>query len=135
VTSRENVKLEFIKNLPAIGILNLDNFEDNMTNFDISEQTSIKGEYLSAIADWVDEYNGYLKPYGDNRMVMLIKRKRLEDMMAKKFDILEHIRDISINYGIRVTLSIGIASWDLEYDELSDYAQNAIELAEKRGGD
>ncbi|WIF88666.2 50S ribosomal protein L9 [Acholeplasma laidlawii] len=135
VTSRENVKLEFIKNLPAIGILNLDNFEDNMTNFDISEQTSIKGEYLSAIADWVDEYNGYLKPYGDNRMVMLIKRKRLEDMMAKKFDILEHIRDISTNYGIRVTLSIGVASWDLEYDELSDYAQNAIELAEKRGGD
>lgn len=135
VTSRENVKLEFIKNLPAIGILNLDNFEDNITNFDISEQTSIKGEYLSAIADWVEEFNGYLKPYGDNRMVMLIKRKRLEEMMTNKFDILDRIRDISTNYNIRVTLSIGVASWDLEYDELSDYAQNAIELAEKRGGD
>ena len=135
VTSRENVKQEFIQNLPAIGIMNLDNFEDNMANFDISEQTSIKGEYLSAIADWVEEYGGYLKPYGDNRMVMLIKRKRLEEMMMRKFDILERIRDISTAYNIRVTLSIGIASWDLEYDELADYAQNAIELAEKRGGD
>ena len=135
VTSRENVKKEFIQNLPAIGIMNLDNFEDNMANFDISEQTSIKGEYLSAIADWVEEYGGYLKPYGDNRMVMLIKRKRLEEMMMRKFDILERIRDISTAYNIRVTLSIGIASWDLEYDELADYAQNAIELAEKRGGD
>src|SRR5690554_2575865 len=135
VTSRENAKLERIKNLPAIGILNLDNMEENMNNFDISEQTSIKSEYLSSIADWVEKYGGYLKPYGDNRMVMLIKRKRLEEMMMRKFDILERIRDISTAYNIRVTLSIGIASWDLEYDELADYAQNAIELAEKRGGD
>ncbi|MBN3490857.1 50S ribosomal protein L9 [Acholeplasma equirhinis] len=135
VTERENVKLEFIKNLPAIGIINLDNFEENISNFDISEQSSIKGEYLSTIADWVEEYNGYLKPYGDNRLIMLTKRKKLEEMMANKFDILERIRSISSKYQIRVTVSIGIASWDLEYDELSDYAQNAIELAEKRGGD
>lgn len=135
VTSRENIKTEFIKNLPAIGIINLDNFEENIANFDISEQSSIKGEYLSTIADWVEEYNGYLKPYGDNRLVMLVKRKRLEEMMTKKFDILERIRDISLKNQIRVTVSIGMASWDLEYDELSDYAQNAIELAEKRGGD
>lgn len=135
VTSRENAKLERIKNLPAIGILNLDNMEENMNNFDISEQTSIKSEYLSSIADWVEKYGGYLKPYGDNRMVMFVKRKRLEEMMENKFEILEHIRDISTDYGIRVTVSIGIASWDIEYDELADYAQNAIELAEKRGGD
>ncbi|HLT00167.1 MAG TPA: DHH family phosphoesterase, partial [Acholeplasma sp.] len=135
VTEREKVKLEFIKNLPAIGIINLDNFEENIANFDISEQSSIKGEYLSTIADWVEEYNGYLKPYGDNRLIMLVKRKKLEEMMVNKFDILERIRAISAKYQIRVTVSIGMASWDLEYDELSDYAQNAIELAEKRGGD
>ncbi len=135
VTQREKVKIDFIKNLPAIGIINLDNFEDNISNFDISEQSSIKGEYLSTIADWVEEFHGYLKPYGDNRMIMLVKRKKLEDMMATKFEILEKIRDISAKYNIRVTISVGIASWDLEYDELSDYAQNAIELAEKRGGD
>lgn len=135
VTSREKAKEEYISHLPAIGIMNLDNFEDNMANFDISEQSSIKGEYLSTIADWVENYNGYLKPYGDNRMVMLVKRKKLEEMMSKRFDILERIRDISLKYNIRVTISIGIASWDLDYDELSDYAQNAIELAEKRGGD
>ena len=135
VSSREKIKQDFIDHLPAIGIMNLDNFEENMANFDISEQTSIKGEYLSAIADWVEAFNGYLKPYGDNRMVMLIKRKRLEAMMEQKFEILERIRDISTAYGVRVTLSIGVASWDIEYDELADYAQNAIELAEKRGGD
>ncbi|VEU82899.1 50S ribosomal protein L9 [Acholeplasma hippikon] len=135
VTSREQVKQEYQDNIPAIGIINLDNFEENMQAFDISEQSSIKGEYLSSIADWAEEFNGYLKPYGDNRFILLVKRKNLEQMMQKKFDILERIRDISLKYGLRVTASIGIASWDLAYDELSDYAQNAIELAEKRGGD
>lgn len=41
--------------------------------------------------------------------------------MVKKFDILEYICDILINYGIRVILFIGIVFWDLEYDELLDY--------------
>ncbi len=135
VTERERLKDDFVKHLPAIGIINLDNFEENISSFDISEQSSIKGEYLSAIADWVEEYHGYLKPYGDNRLFMLSKRSMLENMIAKKFDILEKIREISAKHQIRITMSMGIASWDLEYDELSDYAQNAIELAEKRGGD
>ncbi len=135
VTERERLKDDFVKHLPALGIINLDNFEENVSSFDISEQSSIKGEYLSAIADWVEEYHGYLKPYGDNRLFMLSKRSMLENMIAKKFDILEKIREISAKHQIRITMSMGIASWDLEYDELSDYAQNAIELAEKRGGD
>lgn len=135
VTKREKVKQEYLDNVPAIGIINLDNFEENMASFDISEQSSIKGEYLSSIADWAEEFHGYLKPYGDNRFILLLKRKDLESMMQKKFDILERIRDISLKYQLRVTASIGVASWDLAYDELSDYAQNAIELAEKRGGD
>lgn len=135
VTEREKLKDDFIKHLPAIGIINLDNFEENISSFDISEQSSIKGEYLSAIADWVEAYHGYLKPYGDNRLFMLCKRNMLEEMIANKFEILERIREISAKHQIRVTMSMGIASWDLEYDELSDYAQNAIELAEKRGGD
>lgn len=135
VTERERVKKDYDDHIPVLGILNLDSFEENLSGFDISEQSSIKGQYLSVIADWVETYEGYLKPFGENKFVMMTHRKKLSYMIDKKFDILEKVREISLKYSIRVTLSIGIASWNIEYDELSVYAQNAIELAEKRGGD
>ncbi|MDY0277693.1 MAG: 50S ribosomal protein L9, partial [Acholeplasma sp.] len=90
---------------------------------------------LAAIDDWLTKYEGYLKPYSDERLIFLTYRSELEKMMIDKFDILEKVRSISTNHNVRVSLSIGVASWDSNYDDLGTYAQNAIDLAEKRGGD
>lgn len=135
VTEREKLKIKYNEQLPAMGIMYLDNLDESLANLDVSEQSSIRGEYLSAIDDWVTTHKSYLKPYGDDRLVFLTHYKNLENMMKTKFDILESIRNISSANGIRVSLSIGIASWDVPYVELGIYAQNAIDLAEKRGGD
>ena len=135
VTAREKIKKDYDNRLPALGIIGLDSFEENLVGFDISEQSSIKGEYLSSIADWGERYKCYLRPFGDSRFVIMTNRENLNNMIEKKFEILETVRNISSKYNIRVTLSIGIASWDVDQDEIGVYAQNAIELAEKRGGD
>ena len=68
-------------------------------------------------------------------MILIFYKEELNKMIKDNFDILEQIRNISFKNNILVTLSMGIASWDLNFDEVSLYAQNAIELAEKRGGD
>lgn len=134
-TEREILKNKYNDQIPAMGIMYLDNLDESISNLDVSVQSSIRGEYLSAIDDWVTTHKGYLKPYGDDRLVFLTHYNNLETMMDNKFIILETIRDISKNYEVRVSLSIGIAAWDLPYIDLGIYAQNAIDLAEKRGGD
>ncbi len=58
-------------------------------------------------------------------------RKDLEKMIENKFEILEKIRDISNQNKVRVSISMGIASWNIDYESLGGvYAQNAVELAE-----
>jgi len=134
-TERENIKKEYIENLPALGIINIDNFDENLSPLDIAEQSLITSEILSKTSEWIESFQGFIKPISDDRLLMFVKRKRLDGMILKEFDILDQIKEISDNHDINITLSIGIASWDLEFDELSTYAQNAIDLAEKRGGD
>lgn len=135
VSEHENLKVSYQENIQTLGILILDNLDESFASLDMSEQSSIKGQYLSAIHDWVVKYKGYLKPVADDRLLMFISRKELRQMIEDKFDILDTIRMTSVENGLKITLSMGIVSWDINYEELGLYAQNAIDLAEKRGGD
>jgi ribosomal protein L9 len=134
-TERETVKKLYEDHLPALGIIYLDNLDEAISSLDVLEQSSLKGEYLAAIADWANKYDGFLKPYDDERLVVMLYRKQLSLMIQDKFDILDKVRQISTQNQVRISISMGIASWDVDYEELGIYAQNAIELAEKRGGD
>lgn len=135
VTQREAITLKYKNRTTAIGIIYLDNMEESLSNFDVQEKSNIRGQYLGVVSDWVSDFGGYLKPYADDRLVMVMDYSQLTQMMEQKFDILNAVRAISTKHQLRVTVSIGIASYDIEYEELGGYAQNAIELAEKRGGD
>ena len=84
----------------------------------MSEQSSLKGEYLAAIHDWVLKYKGYLKPYADDKLLMFAAQSDLRKMIDDKFDILDHVRNISIKNGLRITLSMGVVSWDINYERI-----------------
>lgn len=135
VTEREKIKTLYKNRQTALGIIYLDNIEESLQNYDIYERSNIKGEYLGVITDWVNEYKGYLRFYTEDRMIVVFSYEELQKAIEDKFDFLNKIREISARHRIRVSASMGISSFDVSYEELGALAQNAIELAEKRGGD
>ena len=114
VTEREEVRKKYSEQIPALGIIYLDNLDEALGSLDVSEQSSLKGEYLAAINDWAHLYDGYLKPYSDERIFLICYRKNLDLMIEKKFELLDKIRDISNQNKVRVSISMGIASWDID---------------------
>lgn len=135
VTKRENIIKQYDERTTGLGIITMDNLAMETKSFDIQEVVRLRGLYLGEISKWCENHNAYLKSYEDDSLIFVVDKISLKAMMADKFDVLERVREISKENGIRVTLSIGIACWDVSYEELGDYAQNAINLAEKRGGD
>lgn len=135
VTERENVKELYLNRQPALGIIHIDNVEEALQAFDVYEKNNIKGEYLAALSDWIYEHGGFLRMYTDDKMFIMLNHQELEKILKEKFDVLNKIKNISLKHQVRISVSIGIASWDVSYEELEQLAQNAIELAEKRGGD
>lgn len=135
VTEREDIKERYINRQPALGIVHIDNVEEALQALDVYERNNIKGEYLAVLSDWVYDHNGFLRMYTDDKMFIMLTYEELKKITDNKFEVLNKIKNISLKHQVRISVSIGIASWDVSYEELEQLTQSAIELAEKRGGD
>lgn len=135
VTERENIKSRYNARITAIGIIEIDNLEESLKRFDMQEKSNIRGQILGEVQDWLAANNCYLQTLSNDRMVVMMDKESLNKMIDEKFSILGKIRDISQNNRLKASISMGVACFDVEYDELGLIAQTAIELAQKRGGD
>lgn len=135
VTKREQTIKRYNERVAAIGIVGIDNLEESLKRFDMQEKTNLRGQILGEISDWVDSYGCYLQTLSNDRMFIVMDRESLDKMILDKFSVLTKVREISTKNRLKASISMGIACYDVESDELGSLAQNAIELAEKRGGD
>ncbi len=135
VTKREETYRRYNARITAIGIIGVDNLEESLKRFDMQEKTNLRGQILGEISDWVSSYGCYLQTMSNDRMIIVMDRESLGKMIENKFSVLSKVREISSKNRLKASISMGIACYDVESDELGSLAQNAIELAEKRGGD
>jgi len=135
VTYREQLSIKYYNRTPVVGIITMDNLEMETKQFDLQDIARIRSEFISEIANWANRFKAFLKSDDDDALFFTADREALDAMIADKFSLLQNVRDISSKNNIRVTLSIGIASYDTNSEELGSIAQNAIDLAERRGGD
>ncbi|MDL2292266.1 50S ribosomal protein L9 [Acholeplasma sp. OttesenSCG-928-E16] len=135
VTKQEEISEKYFNSIPTLGFINFDNLEEALLAYDFSEQSALKTEYLTAISDWASRYEALLKPLSEDRLMLVTSREKLYQMTEERFSILDKVREISQRHSIKVSVSMGVASWDVNLEDLESYSQSAIELAEKRGGD
>ena len=135
VTEREAIKKRYNERITAIGIIELDNLEESLKRFDMQEKANFRGEILGKLSDWISEYHCHLQSITGDRMMIVLDKEALLQMMENKFQILSDVREIAQKNRLKSSISMGIACYDCSYDELGSIAQNAIELAIKRGGD
>ncbi|MDR2828656.1 MAG: 50S ribosomal protein L9 [Acholeplasmatales bacterium] len=135
VTTREESVDKYKNNILAIGMIHFDYLEEAISNLGVSEQASLKAQYMSAISSWCAKYTSLLRPFSEDRMIIITTRERLLAMISGKFDILETVRSISMYNNLKVSASIGFSSYETNASDNNDNALAAIDLAEKRGGD
>ena len=135
VTKREAIIKRYDERLPVIGVIGLDNLEESLKRYDVQEKNTIRGEILGEISDWVGSFGCSLQVLSNDRMIIISDKESLQKMIDDKFSILSKVRDISSKNRLKSSISMGIACYDIEHSEIGSLAQNAIDLAEKRGGD
>jgi ribosomal protein L9 len=135
VTEREETKQKYDANTDVIAVLNLDNLSDAISVLDVSERSYIQGKYLEALESWADEFDLYLMPITNAKLIAVMNKDNLEALVANEFKILEDIAAISKANDLLVTLSSGIACSNIKLNKLGDIAEDALDLALSRGGD
>jgi c-di-AMP phosphodiesterase-like protein len=120
---------------PVVAIIQVDNYDDVLQSTDEGVRPIVIAEIDRKINLWVNRMNGMIKKYQKDKYLVVFEKRYLENLEAKKFTILDDIREIDVGNKIPVTLSIGVGVNGKNLNYLEEYAVTALELALGRGGD
>ena len=136
ITSYVTLQKQYEDRTVGIGYINVDNLEEAISDLDVQGKSECQGKITSTIVKWADKFNTYVRAFSDSKFMLMTNHSQLVKMMEDNFAILDEIKLIlKSTKAVHVTLSIGIACEDLEIKQLSNLAENQLELALNRGGD
>lgn len=136
----DNTDYEYIKNkyedgrlIPTIAFI--DNYDEVKNTTPDVIRPQVLAEIDSIMNNYAYENNGIIRRYENDKYILIFENKDIENIMDRKFDILDKIREIDKGNTIPVTLSMGVGMGGDSPHENYEYAKGAIDVALGRGGD
>ena len=117
------------------GLISIDNYDEVIEGVE-----EVRSSLLVALIDrkinkYISGIDGIVKKLEKDKYFVVMKQMCLEQLEAKKFELLDDVKTVSIGNEIPITLSIGFGAGGSTYAQNCEYARNAIDLALGRGGD
>lgn len=134
-TAYTDLKHRYNDEKPVLALINVDNFEDVMNETKEEKIPFVTSEIEKRVNLWAMRMNGMIKRYQKDKYIVIFESKYIENLEAKRFSILDEVREIDVGNKIPVTLSIGIGVNGTTPAMLEEDAFACLELALGRGGD
>ena len=135
ITQIVKEKKKYEDSRTCVGILMVDNYEEIIQRIDVENRPQVIAEIEKVIYDWAASSGGIVVKNDRNTFVYVFEYKYLKEMKENKFDILDQIKEINVEAGIQLTLSIAISiDGDTNYDKYKT-ALESMDIVLGRGGD
>ena len=136
VTDYQNLEKKYYNRTEVLGYINIDNLEEALQEFDVQSKAEYEGKIIGALANWASKNGVLIRGLTSTKYLLVTDQQQLEKLMSSNFSILDDIKQLfNSSRSLRITLSMGIVCEDINVNDLSDEAQNQLELALNRGGD
>jgi len=135
ITRYNQLKTLYNDEKSLVAMIQVDNYDDVMNETKEEKRPFVESEIDHKINLWASRMNGLVKKYQKDKFLVIFENKYLANLEAKRFSILDDLRQIEVGNRIPVTLSIGVGTMAKNLSEAEDYAFAALELALGRGGD
>ena len=137
IDETENIKLqkEYKDSKSCVGIIMIDNYEENMQMLESEEKPQYIAEIDKIVYEWANETKGILIKSDRDRYVYIFEQRYLEKIKDDKFSILDKIKELYIKQKVQFTLSIAISNEGDTDKEKYKSAQTAMDIVLGRGGD
>ncbi len=137
IDETENIKLqkEYNDSKSCVGIIMIDNYEENMQMLESEEKAQYIADIDKEIYEWTNETNGILIKSDRDRYIYIFEQRYLEKIKEDKFSILDKIKELDPKQKVQFTLSIAISNeGEVDKDKYKS-AQTAMDIVLGRGGD
>ncbi len=135
ITNYENLKTLYNDEKTIVSYIYIDNYEDVLQSSSIERRSLLAVEIDKIIRVWATRINACVTKYDDDKYMIIFENKHLEKLEAKKFTILDEVREIETDSDFPATLSIGIGVGGKTPIQQAEFAVAALDLAHGRGGD
>ena len=135
VTDFELLRQKYANEKLCLAYVRFDNYEDVTKGMGESTRANISGEVNEVLSKWAEEENGFILANNKESYLIGINQASLQDLMEKKFPVLEKVHEIQVGNKITPTISVGISCDGRSLEEVSLNAAKALDLALGRGGD
>ena len=129
------LEYEHFNSRPCVVLLMIDNYEDMLSNVKESEKAHILVQIETLLEKFMEPTTGILRRNSSDKFVAVIEERHIQEMIEKRFDILDKARLIMVNERLSVTLSMGVGRGGETLSESELFAKQALDMSLGRGGD
>lgn len=116
-------------------LVEMDNYDEVIKSTEEANRPVLAAEVDKRINIFATEVEGFIRKYDPNKYIVVFGNEHLNDLIEKKFELLDRVREIDVGNKISVTLSIGLGKNGESLSVIHQYAIAAKDLALGRGGD
>lgn len=135
VTEKWTLKKKYEEEKLALGIVMMDNLEEVAQGMDEQQRALMLSKVTGEISEWALKYGLYLRRLSSDRYMVIATLASLKQLEQSRFDLLDEVREITIDQKLPMTLSIGFAAGTDNVIELGHLVQGSLDIALGRGGD
>lgn len=130
-----NLETEMNNLRPSIMLISIDNYEELLSDEKESEKSHILIQIEKLLETYLDEHRGIMRKLAADKFFAVVEDRNINSMIADKFKIINEVRNIPVSGKNPVTLSIGVGMGSVDLSESEQFARQALEMAQGRGGD
>ncbi|TFE25385.1 DHH family phosphoesterase [Cohnella luojiensis] len=135
ITDRWMLKKRYDEEKLALGIVMMDNLEEVAQGMDEQQRALMLSKVTGEINEWSQKYGLFLRRLSSDRYMVITNLITLKNLEQSRFELLDDVREITIEQKLPMTLSIGFAAGADNANELSHLVQGSLDIALGRGGD
>lgn len=113
----------------------IDNYDDVKNSTPDINRPILLAEIDKRITEYFSFHNGLVRKFENDKYLILVDSKSLDEIQKRRFDLLDNIRELDYGNKIPITLSIGVAATRGNLLESHNKARAAMDIALGRGGD
>lgn len=119
----------------ALGFIMLDNVDELMQGMDDQTRSALLAKVVGLITEWARLNEIVIRRMASDRFLMIMDQRALAKLEKTRFEVLDEVRELTKDYKLPITLSIGVGSGLDKLTELGTLAQTSLDMALGRGGD
>ncbi|TJY41725.1 hypothetical protein E5161_10945 [Cohnella pontilimi] len=135
VTEMWTLKKRYEDEKLVLGIVMMDNLEEVAQGMDEQQRAVMLSRVTGAINEWALKYGLFLRRLTSDRYMIIANQAALKQLEATRFELLDDVREMTMDLKLPMTLSIGLAAGSDNIVQLGQLAQSSLDIALGRGGD